>query len=166
MTEMVRIGADVERVEDTRFLTGTGTYIDDLALPNQAEAVVFRAPVAHARITNLDVEAARAADGVLLVITGEEWVGFGYGPVPTKTVVRKFRDGSPFNEPTRHCLAHGAVHHAGEAVAFVVAETKQQALDAVELIEFDFEDLESVVDQRAARAETAPTLWDAAPGNV
>ncbi|MEM1307516.1 MAG: molybdopterin cofactor-binding domain-containing protein, partial [Pseudomonadota bacterium] len=166
MTEMVRIGTDVERVEDTRFLTGTGTYIDDIHLPRQAEAVVFRAPVAHARITHLDVDAARAADGVLLLVTGEEWAGFGYGAVPTKTVVRKFRDGTPFKEPERHCLANGVVHHAGEAIALIVAETKQQALDAAELIEIDFDDLPPVVEQRAARAPDAPTLWDVAPGNI
>ncbi|MEL6290603.1 MAG: xanthine dehydrogenase family protein molybdopterin-binding subunit [Pseudomonadota bacterium] len=166
MNQIVKIGTDVTRVEDLRFLTGEGRYVDDIRLPAQAEAVVFRSPVAHAKITHLDVEAARAATGVLLVMTGEDWVANGYGPVPTKSVVRKFRDGRPFNEPTRHCLAVDTVHHAGEAIAFVVAETKQQALDACELIEIDFEELPTVVEQTAARAAGAPKIWTDIEGNI
>ena len=78
---------------------------------------------------------------MLLVVTGKEWVAAGHGPIPTKTVVRTKRDGSPFNEPKRYCLAVDAVHHVGEPVALVVAESKAEAEAALELIEVDYADL-------------------------
>ena len=166
MNQMVRIGENVTRLEDQRFLTGHGHYIDDLKLPNQAVAVFFRSPVAHARLTHLDVSEARQADGVLMVLTGEEWVAAGYGPIPTKSNVRKFRNGEPFKEALHHCLAPDIVRQAGEAIAMVVAETRQQALDALDLIEVDFEDFPVVVEQTAAKAAGAPAVWDIAPDNV
>ncbi|MGF1648857.1 MAG: xanthine dehydrogenase family protein molybdopterin-binding subunit [Hyphomicrobiaceae bacterium] len=166
MTTMVRIGDDVTRVEDVRFLTGTGRYIADIKLDGQLEAVFLRSPVAHARITQLDVAAARAAPGVRLVVTGNEWVAAGYGPIPTKCPVRTSRDGTPIREPEHHCLAVGTVRHVGEPIVMVVADTHTQALDALELIEIDFSDIAPVVDQRAALAEGAPVLWDVAPSNV
>ena len=166
MNDMVRIGDNVTRVEDFRFLTGTGHYIDDIRLDGQVEAAFLRSPFAHARITSLDVSAARAAPGVVLVATGAEWVAAGHGPIPTKNPVRKFRDGRAFQEPVHHCLAVDSVHHAGEPIVMVVAETKSQALDAVELIEIDYEELPSVVEQTVARKDGAPQLWEVAPGNI
>lgn len=162
----VKIGESVTRVEDARFVTGHGQYIEDIHLPGQLEVLFLRSPVSHARITSLDVSGAREAPGVRLVVTGAEWVAAGYGPVPTKSPLRKMRDGSPFREPTRHCLAVDAVYHAGEAIAMVVAETRQQAQDALELIDIDFEERDPVVDQVVAKAKDAPTLWDVAPDNV
>lgn len=172
MNEMVRsdsvvhIGEPVRRVEDDRFLRGLGQFIDDLAPENAAHAAVFRSPVAHARLTHLDVSAAREAPGVLYILTGEEWVAAGHGPIPTKSPVRKFRNGNDFRAPERHCLAVGAVRQAGEPIALVVAETKQQAMDALELIEVDFDELPAVVEQTAARGNETARLWDIAPDNV
>jgi aerobic carbon-monoxide dehydrogenase large subunit len=160
------MSTSVRRLEDQRFVTGTGTYIDDVNLDGQAYAAILRSSRAHARINGIDVSQARAAPGVLLVVTGRDWVEAGHGPIPTKTTVRTKRDGSPFNEPARHCLAVAAVHHVGEAVALVVAETKADAEAALELIEVDYAELPAVAHQVAALAEGAPQLWSEAPGNV
>jgi carbon-monoxide dehydrogenase large subunit len=166
MKDMAIMSASVRRLEDQRFVTGTGTFIDDVNLPGQAYAAVLRSPHAHARIEGIDVSRASGAPGVLLVVTGAEWVAAGHGPIPTKTVVRTKCDGSPFNEPKRHCLAVDAVHHVGEAVVLVVAESKAEAEAALELIEVGYADLPAVADQVAALGEDAPQLWSEAPGNL
>ena len=155
----------VRRLEDKRFITGTATFIDDVNLPGQAYAALLRSSRAHARIAGIDVSKARAAAGALLVVTGKDWVAAGHGPIPTKMPIRTKRDGSPFHEPKHHCLAVDAVHHVGEAVALVVAETRAQAEEALELIEVDYEDLPAVTHQTAALGEGAPQLWPEAPGN-
>ena len=157
------MSTSVRRVEDKRFITGTGTFIDDLSLPGQAYAAILRSPHAHARIVTIDVSPARSAPGVLLVVTGAEWVAAGHGAIPTKTVVRTKRDGSPFNEPKRYCLAVDAVHHVGEPVALVVAEGQAEAEAALELIEVSYADLPAVAHQVPALAEGAPQLWAEAP---
>jgi carbon-monoxide dehydrogenase large subunit len=160
------MSASVRRLEDQRFVTGTGTFIDDLSLPGQARAAILRSPWAHARIDAIETAAARSAPGVLLVVTGKEWLAAGHGPIPTKSAVRTKRDGSPFNEPRRHCLAVDAVHHVGEPVALVVAETREEAEAALELIEASYAELPAVAHQLAALAQDAPQLWPEAPGNL
>lgn len=166
MKDTGNMSASVRRLEDQRFVTGTGTFIDDVNLDGQAHAAVLRSSRAHARIVRIDVSRAQAAPGVLLVVTGRDWVAAGHGPIPTKTTVRTKRDGSPFNEPKRHCLAVDTVHHVGEAVALVVAETGAEADAALELIEVDYADLPAVAHQLAALGEGAPQLWAEAPGNL
>lgn len=166
MKDFETMPASVRRLEDRRFITGTGTFIDDVNLPGQAHAAILRSSRAHARITGIDTSKARAAPGVLLVVTSKEWVAAGHGPIPTKSAVRTMRDGSPFNEPKRHCLAVDAVRHVGEPVALLVAETKAQAEEALELIEVDYDDLPAVTHQVPALGEGAPQLWSEAPGNL
>jgi carbon-monoxide dehydrogenase large subunit len=156
----------VRRLEDQRFVTGSGTFIDDVSIGCQAYAAVLRSSRAHARIDGIDASQARSAPGVLLVVTGKEWVAAGHGVVPTKTTVRTSRDGSPFNEPKRHCLAVDTVHHVGEPVALIVAETRAEAEAALELIEVDYAELPAVAHQVAALGEGAPQLWAEAPGNL
>ena len=94
MKDLDNLTASVRRLEDQRFVTGTGTFIDDVNLPGQAWAAILRSTRAHARINGIDTSKARAAPGVLLVITGKHWVAAGHGPIPTKSVVRTKRDGS------------------------------------------------------------------------
>jgi carbon-monoxide dehydrogenase large subunit len=166
MKDTVIVSAPVRRLEDQRFVTGSGTFIDDVSLPGQAYAAVLRSSRAHARINGIDASAARAAPGVLLVVTGADWVAAGHGPIPTKTTVRAKRDGSPFNEPKRHCLAVDAVRHVGEPVALVVAGTREEAEAAAELIEVDYAELPAVAHQLAALQQGAPQLWAEAPGNL
>jgi carbon-monoxide dehydrogenase large subunit len=162
----VTIGQPVRRSEDERFLTGRGRYIDDINLEGQARAVVLRSVYAHACIKNIDVSGALAMEGVLLVVTGEDWIAEGFGPMPTKTAIRKNRDGSELSEPPRHCLAIGRVRYVGEPVALVVAETDPIARDALDLIDVDYESLDAVTDAVEALAPDAPQLWDDIPGNL
>jgi carbon-monoxide dehydrogenase large subunit len=160
------ITGSVRRLEDQRFITGAGQFIDDVNFPGQTYAAFLRADRAHAKIIRLDTGAAREAPGVLMVLTGKEWVAAGHGAIPTKSVVRTKRDGSPFNEPAHHCLAVDAVRHVGEPVALVVAETRTQAEEALELIGVEYEDLPAVTHQIPALAAEAPQLWAEAPGNL
>ncbi|MCH7929567.1 MAG: xanthine dehydrogenase family protein molybdopterin-binding subunit, partial [Proteobacteria bacterium] len=90
----VEIGQAVRRQEDFRFLTGRGRYIDDIDMEGQARGVVLRSSHAHAVINSIDVADALEAPGVLLIVTGRDWIAEGFGPMPTKSGVRKNRDGS------------------------------------------------------------------------
>jgi len=162
----VAIGQSVKRTEDYRFLTGKGRYTDDINLDGQARAAVLRSAHARARINAIDTSEARALDGVLLVITGREWVAEGMGTLPTKTAIRKGRGDSDLNEPPRHCMAVDVARYVGEPVAFVVAESQEIADSALELIEVDYEELDAVTDPVRALAPGAPQLWDDIPGNL
>ncbi|MEK9752709.1 MAG: xanthine dehydrogenase family protein molybdopterin-binding subunit [Rhodospirillaceae bacterium] len=163
--QKVEIGQPVRRREDQRFLTGKGTYIDDINLPGQAYAGVLRSPHAHARINKIDASAALSMPGVLMVVTGEDWKRAGYGPVPTRSGVNKKIDGTPLNEPPRHCIAIDRVRFVGQEVALVVAETPTLVKDAMEAINVDYEPLGAVVDAAAAVADGAPQIHDDIPGN-
>lgn len=162
----VSIGQAVRRTEDERFLTGRGTYIDDINMDGQARAAVLRSPHAHARIKAIDTTEAEALDGVLLIITGQQWVAEGMGTLPTKTAVRKGRNDMDLMEPPRHCMAVDTARYLGEPVAFVVAETQDAANQALDLIEVDYEPLEAVIDPIKALAPDAPQIWDDIPGNL
>jgi len=164
--KMTAIGDALHRAEDARFLTGKGTYIDDINLDDQARGVVLRSPHAHAKINSIDAAEALSVDGVLLIVSGSDWIAEGFGAMPTKSASRKNRDGSDLSEPPRHCLAIDRARYVGEPVAFVVAETEQIARDALELIEIDYEPLPAVADAIKALAPGAPQLWDDIPGNL
>ena len=148
------------RLEDFRFLTGRGRFVDDVAGPTVAEAVVLRSPHAHAEIRSLDASRARTMPGVLAVLVAGD---LDLGPIPCITPLDATE---PLVVPPRPVLARGRVRHVGEAVAFVVAETRWEALDAAEAIEIDYEPLAAVTDGAAALAPGAPQLWEQAPGNL
>ncbi|RVT85504.1 xanthine dehydrogenase family protein molybdopterin-binding subunit [Rhodobacteraceae bacterium CCMM004] len=151
----------VTRLEDTRFLTGAGRYVDDIAPRGALHAYVFRSPVAHAEITALDLDEARNAPGVHLILTAAdvEEMGISLG-MQFSTV--KNRDGSRAAAPERPFLAKGRVRFVGEPVALIVADTLAQARDAAEAIVFDTDDLPVHV-----RPEPGgPAIHDAAPDNV
>jgi carbon-monoxide dehydrogenase large subunit len=159
------VGQPVRRTEDPRLLRGEGCYVDDLSLPGQAYAWVVRSLHAHGRIRALDVSGARAAPGVLLVVTAEDLESEGIGSLPCPSPLLG-RDGSPLAKPERPCLARGRVRYRGEALAVVVAESAAQARDAAELVDVDLEALPAVTDAREALAPGAPTLHAQAPGNL
>ncbi len=161
-----RIGEAVRRVEDIRFLTGKGRYVDDVKLPNMVYAAMVRSPHAHADVKSIDASAALEIDGVLAVFTGADWKAAGYGPIPTKSAVKTFKDGSPLKEPPHHAMAIDRVRHAGEVVAVVVAETREIAREATEAVEVDYAPLPAVIGIKAALAPDAPQIWDIAPGNL
>jgi carbon-monoxide dehydrogenase large subunit len=158
------VSQPVARVEDARFLRGAGSYIEDMAWPGETRAVFLRAPTAHARIASIDVDAARAAPGVLLVLTGADLDAGMDNSLDAAAM--KNRDGSRSALPRRPLLAVDRVRHVGEAVAMVVADTLAQARDAAELIAVDYGELEAVTDTAGALEPGAPLLHDEAPGNL
>jgi aerobic carbon-monoxide dehydrogenase large subunit len=159
------IGQPVRRVEDRRFITGCGSYVDDIHLPRQAHAFMLRSPHAHARLSALDTSAARSTTGVLAVLTGEDLARDGIGPIPCLSAVTN-RDGSPSVLPPRPALARDRVRHVGDTVAIVVADTAAAGRDAAELISVDYEPLPAVVDTARAPEAGQPLVWDEAPGNL
>ncbi len=153
------------RVEDDALLRGRGRFVEDAPQPNQAHAVFVRSPYAHARITAIGVEAARAAPGVVAILTHREMDAAGVGSTSVNPPLVG-RDGKKLVMPFRPALAGERVMYAGEAVALVVAETQTQAQDAAELVAVDYQELPAVADLRAAIAAGAPQLHPDAPGNI
>ena len=157
------IGRSLRRLEDSRFLTGQGRYVDDIDMPGQLHGIVLRSPHGHAAIDGIDTAAARAMPGVRGVFTAADLDADGIGPLPCIAQVATI---APIIVPPRRALAHDRVRHVGDPVAFVVADTTEQARDAAELIEVAHRPLPAVVDAAAALAAGAPLLWDEAPGNL
>ena len=158
------IGQPVPRVEDPRFITGRGRYVDDIELPQQCHGVVVMSPHAHARIKRIDTAKAKAAEGVLAALTGADVMADKLGglapPMPEDMGGPKgFRS-------LRAILAADKVRAVGDRVAFVVAETQAQARNAAELIEIDYEPLPAVITVEDAIKPGAPAIWDEAPNNV
>ena len=163
------LGQSVPRFEDPRLLRGGGQYTDDLNRQGQARGYVLRSPHAHARISDIDLETARAAPGVLAIFTHDDWAADGLGVLPSLAPMLlplKRPDGTPIHEPYRPPLASDAVRFVGDPVAFVVAETVAQARDAAELIEVDYEDLPAVIETADALADDAPLVWPELGDNV
>ena len=161
---MQAIGQPVRREEDLRLLKGSGRYVDDVRAANGARGYVLRSPHAHARIANIDTRQAVQAPGVLTVLTGEDLRRRGLGTL-MPGVRRRRRNGAPAFVCPQPLLAQGRVRYVGDPVAFVVAETLNQAKDAAELIEVEYEPLPAVISAEAAVAPGAPALWDENPGN-
>ncbi len=158
------IGQPVRRVEDRRFITGHGNYVDDISRPRQAHAFMLRSPHAHARITGIDAAPALAAPGVIAVFTGEDLARDAIGDIPCVSAITN-RDGSQSVLPPHPAIARGRVRHVGDTAATVVAETAAAARDAAELIAVDYEPLPAVVDTAHALDPGQPQVWDEAPGN-
>src|SRR6516162_1208592 len=159
------IGQGVPRFEDPRLVRGEGRYVGDMVLPGMAFGHVLRSPHPHARIRSIDVAAAKAAPGVLAVLTGADWQVSGFGDLPVPGGMKR-RDGSPLYRPPYPALVKDRVRFVGDYVAFVVAETQHQALDAGELIEVDYEPLAACVSTAEATAKGAPRVWDECPDNI
>src|SRR4051794_27779198 len=123
------IGMPVRRREDYRFLTGQGTYTDDINRPGQVYAYILRSPHANARITSIDTSAAAAAPGVVAVFTGEDIEADGIGGLPCGWLINN-KDGSAMTEPPHPILVTDRVRHVGDQVAVVIAESLGQARDA------------------------------------
>src|SRR6266852_8908127 len=159
------IGQSVPRFEDVRLVRGGGRYVDDMALPGMAFGHVLRSPHPHARIRSIDTAKAKAAPGVLAVLTGADWAAAGFGDLPVPGGFKR-RDGSPMYRPKYPALVKDRVRWVGDYVAFVVAETRHQAADAAELIEVDYETLPAVVSTEDAAKPGMPPVWDEAPDNI
>ena len=110
------IGAAVRRKEDQRFITGRGQYVDDINRPHQLYAQIVRSPVPHAKINNVNVDAAKAVAGVVDVLTGADMAADGIGSLPCGWGVNN-KDGSPMAEPGHPPLAAEVVRYVGDQVA-------------------------------------------------
>ena len=159
------IGQGVSRFEDPRLVRGGGKYIDDVVYPGMAYGVVLRSPHGHAKIISIDTSAAKAAPGVLAVITAADWKKAGLGELPSHGGLKR-RDGSPMFKPSYPVLADDRVRWVGDPVAFVVAETQAQAADAAELIAVDYEPLPAVVSTAKAIEPDAAKVWDGCADNI
>ena len=142
------IGQPVRREEDLRLLKGRGRYVDDVREPIEARGYVLRSPHAHARIASLDTTRARAAPGVLAVLTSEDLRRRGLGTL-IPGVRRRQRNGAPAFVCPQPLLASGRTRYVGDPIAFIVAETLDQAKDAAELIDIEYEPLPAVISAEA-----------------
>lgn len=160
-----RIGDAPKRREDEVFVTGRGTYLDDLVLPNLVHAVVLRSPHPHATIAGIDTSRALEAPGVLAVLTAEDAARDGLKPL-RPSYEANVKTGEPFAFLPQPLLASGKVRYVGEPVAVIIALAHHQALDAAELVEVAYQPIEAVSTPVAARAPGAPQIADVVPGNV
>ena len=158
-------GNAVQRVEDQLLLLGAGKYTNDVSLPGQSHLVFLRSPYPHAKIIGLDTHAAKAMPGVQSVLTGQELLAAGLKPM-ARPMNFKRADGSALSSTTRHILATDRVRFVGEPIAAVVADTEEQAKNAVEAIQIDFEPLPSATRLSDALAVSAPLLTEAPDNKV
>jgi carbon-monoxide dehydrogenase large subunit len=165
VVEKFAVGQSVRRLEDPRLVQGLGRYSDDVSLPRELHAVLVRSPHAHARVERIDAQRALAAPGVVAVLTAADLAADGIGDLPTDRA-RKRRDGAPAFATPRPALARGRARHTGDPVAIVVAESRQQAVDAAELVAVDYAPLPVVAATADAARPGAALVWDEAPDNV
>src|SRR5215212_10019658 len=160
------IGQPVRRVEDQRFLTGRGRYVDDIDLPHMLHGAVVLSPHAHARIKSIDIDAAMASPGVHLVLTGADSKRENLGGIPPLFMPEDM--GGPKGYRTfRPLLEAAKARYVGDRIAFVVANSPDQARIAAERVEVDYEPLPAVVSVQDAAKEGAPKVWDDnAAGNL
>ena len=149
------VGTSVRRIEDERLITGAGAYLEDLRIPGMADVALVRSPHAHATIRAMRLDAARAAPGVIAVVTGEDLRDVGDVPV-----------GGNLKIPEHPPLTRGTVKFVGDPVVAVIAESRMLAEDAAGLVEIDYDPLPAVVDPRAALADDAPRVHAQFDSNV
>jgi carbon-monoxide dehydrogenase large subunit len=159
------IGQSVSRFEDPRLVQGRGNYTDDVQLPGMAYGVVVRSPHGHAKILSIDTVTAKVAPGVRAVITAADWKAAKLNDLPSHSGLKR-RDGSAMLKPRYPVLAEDRVRWVGDPVAFVVADTPAQALDAAELVQVDYEELPAVVSTAEAVKPGAPRVYDECPDNI
>jgi carbon-monoxide dehydrogenase large subunit len=159
------IGQPVRRIEDQRFITGRGRFVDDINPPRQCYGAVVYSLHAHARIKRVDTAEALTSDGVLCVLTGADAVAEGFGGMPP-LFMPEDAGGPKCYRTRRPILVADVVRCVSDRVAFVVAETLEQARDAAERIVVDYEVLPAVVGIEESVAPGAPPVWPDCPGNV
>ncbi len=156
------IGKSIKRVEDKRFITGRGNYTDDIVLPRQTHATFVRSPYAHANILNIYTEAAKAMPGVVAVYTGTDVAAVNGVPCGWQV---NFKNGDLMKEPKHALLTPDKARYVGDAVAMVIAETREQAVDAAEAVMVEYEELPVVISAAEAVKPGAPQIHAIAPDN-
>ncbi|MEP7233510.1 MAG: xanthine dehydrogenase family protein molybdopterin-binding subunit [Ginsengibacter sp.] len=157
------IGKSVKRVEDKRFITGHGNYVDDIVLPHQTYASFVRSPYAHAKIVSIDVSAAKAMPGVVAIFTGADVADVNGVPCGWQV---NFKNGDVMKEPKHPLLVADKARHAGDAVAIVIAESIGEAVDAAQVVNVEYEELPCVVDASKAVQSGASLVHEDVPGNT
>ncbi len=159
------VGQTVKRIEDAKLLIGKGNYTDD-QMPGHGLAVAFlRSPFAHAKLAQLDLSEACTSEGVHLAVGQAEMDADNVGEIHCQQYVEN-RDGSQIPRTTKSAMVRDIIRHAGDIVAMVVADTRQQALDALELIDVDYTPMDSVCDVYEAVEPDAPQLYECYPNNT
>ena len=159
------IGASVVRKEDRRFITGRGRYVDDIKVLGMTYAHFIRSPHAHAKVKSIDATAAKDMPGVVDVLTGQQLVDDKIGNLICGWAVSS-KDGTPMKMGAWPAMAPDTVRFVGQAVAVVIAETRNLAKDAAEAVIVTYDELAAVPDIKAAIASGAAQLHPEAPGNV
>ncbi len=157
------IGKSVKRVEDKRFITGKGKYTDDIILPGMTYAAFVRSPYSHAKIKKVDIAAAKKMPGVIAIFTGADVASLNGVPCGWQV---NFKNGDTMKEPKHPLLVADKVRHVGDAVALIIAETREQAKDAIEAVSVDYEKLPCVTNPAEAAKPGAPLVHDDVPGNT
>ena len=167
------IGRPIPRKEDQRLLTGQGRFTDDFSDDGQAHMAVVRSSVPHATITKVDTALAGQMPGVLGIFTGDDAAADGLGPIPHNPLPKTKYDmkltgpgGTAVFIGPHHVLARDKIRFVGEPIAIVIAETRQQADDAAEAVDIDYEELPHAYDARDALAQPACQLWQETPANL
>ena len=164
-THRAVIGDAPRRREDARFVIGGGAYLDDLRFDGLTQAVFVRSAHAHARIGGIGIDDALASPGVLAVLTAADAAADGLTPL-RPSVEANVQTNEPFRFLPQPVLAWDVVRYTGEPIALIVAETRNQALDAAEQVVVDYRPLPAVVGAREALSADAPVLSEAVPGNL
>jgi carbon-monoxide dehydrogenase large subunit len=157
------IGKSVKRVEDKRFTTGHGNYTDDIVLPKQTYAAFVRSQYAHAKILSVDISEAKAMPGVVAIYTGADVAGVNGVPCGWQV---NFKNGDAMKEPKHPLLVADKVRHTGDAIAIVIAESKEEAVDAAQAVNVEYEELPCVIDAFKAAQPGAPLVHDDVPNNI
>ena len=163
VTAKFGMGTPLQRLEDNAFLRGQGRYSDDFKKPDMLHGFVVRSPMAHAKFTIGDTSDVLASKGVHLVLTGKDVADMK--PIPCKTLFPQ-PDGVMIPAREIPVLCQGIVRHVGEAVAFIVADSVDEAKDAAELLEIDYDMLDAVVDMNAALEKGAPLVHEESGSNL
>lgn len=157
------IGKSVKRVEDKRFTTGHGQYTDDIVLPHQTYAVFVRSQYAHAKIVHVETNAAKAMPGVVAIYTGAHVADVNGVPCGWQV---NFKNGAPMKEPKHPLLVADKARYVGDAIAIVIARSKEEAADAAQAVEVEYEELPCVIDAFNAAQSGAPLVHDDVPNNI
>src|SRR6201994_2622948 len=159
------IGASVVRKEDKRFITGKGKYVDDIKLVGMTFAQFVRTPHAHAKVKSIDSSAAMKMPGVIAVLTGQELVDDKVGNLICGWAITS-KDGTPMKMGAWPAMAPETVRFVGQAVAVVIADSKNLARDAAEAVVVNYEELPAAADIKSAIKSGAPQLHPEALGNI
>jgi carbon-monoxide dehydrogenase large subunit len=153
------VGQPVTRIEDSRLITGEGSYTDDLKFPNMCYGTFVRSPYAHAKILKIDIEEAKKMPGVIDIFTADNFINDGITHMSVIDFLEN-KDGTPMNASKKPILANEVVRHVGDPVVFIIADSINEALDASDHVLIEYEELPSNSDTAKALDQNSPKLFD------